>query len=124
MSDSPVTRPAPPPTETLRKAFGYHPAGDVLADRGDGLHWLSCVECGREWAERDDGSLADGNAECIPEAALAALSCVEALASAALEFERQSGGFLVWPENPDCTQNLVESLRPFSVAAAERTAGA
>lgn len=41
-----------------------HPAGYVLDDRGDGLHWLRCCDCGREWAEDDEGTLAKGSSLC------------------------------------------------------------
>lgn len=41
-----------------------HPAGYVLRDRDDGLHWLRCVDCDREWAEKDDGSFAKGSRFC------------------------------------------------------------
>ena len=42
-----------------------HHAGEVLPDRGDGLHWLRCVECGREWAEKDSGAYAKGSRRCV-----------------------------------------------------------
>ncbi len=41
-----------------------HVAGVELPDRGDGLHWLRCVECGREWAEKDSGAFAKGSKVC------------------------------------------------------------
>ena len=41
-----------------------HAAGEVLPDRGDGLHWLRCVDCGREWAEKDSGAFAKGSRYC------------------------------------------------------------
>ncbi len=41
-----------------------HAAGIVLPDRGDGLHWLRCDECGREWAEKDSGAFAKGSKVC------------------------------------------------------------
>ena len=41
-----------------------HPAGAVLPDCGDGLHWLQCVACGKEWAEKDSGAFAKGSRYC------------------------------------------------------------
>lgn len=54
----------------LKRAFAaaratrMHARGEVLPDRGDGLHWLRCVECGKEWAERDSGAFARGSRVC------------------------------------------------------------
>jgi len=49
----------------LRGALGHpHSAGIVLPDQGDGLHWLRCVDCGREWAEKDSGVFARGAKFC------------------------------------------------------------
>ena len=54
----------------LKRAFAAaretqkHPAGKVLPDRGDGLHWLKCISCGREWAEKDSGAYAKGSKVC------------------------------------------------------------
>lgn len=41
-----------------------HVAGTVEPDRGDGLHWLCCVDCGELWAERNNGSFAKGKRYC------------------------------------------------------------
>lgn len=41
-----------------------HPCGIVLPDRGDGLHWLRCPDCGREWAEKDSGAFVKGSKRC------------------------------------------------------------
>jgi hypothetical protein len=41
-----------------------HPQGAVLPDRGDGLHWMECTDCGAEFAERDDGTLVAGPEMC------------------------------------------------------------
>ena len=59
----------------LKRAFAataatrMHARGYVLLDRGDGLHWLRCVDCGREWAERDNGTVVKGSRSCRPSAA-------------------------------------------------------
>jgi len=42
-----------------------HRAGYVLPDKGDGLHWLKCIDCGREWAEKDSGAFARGSRTCV-----------------------------------------------------------
>ena len=41
-----------------------HQSGHILPDRGDGLHWLRCVDCGREWAENDRGTFKRGSKVC------------------------------------------------------------
>jgi hypothetical protein len=41
-----------------------HPSGVVLPDRHDGLYWLRCTECGREWGERSNGAFASGQWIC------------------------------------------------------------
>jgi hypothetical protein len=56
--------------EGLKRAFAaaratqMHQRGDVMPERGDGLHWLKCPECGREWAEKDSGAFAKGSRVC------------------------------------------------------------
>ena len=53
------------PRPTLGHGYGHaHPSGFVLPDRADGLHWLRCVDCGREWAEKDSGAYAKGSRVC------------------------------------------------------------
>ena len=44
-----------------------HQVGIVLPDRGDGYHWLKCIECGREWAENDRGTHVKGSKVCKGE---------------------------------------------------------
>lgn len=46
------------------KATQTHTSGKVLPDRKDGLHWLRCTVCGKEWAEKDSGAFAKGSRVC------------------------------------------------------------
>jgi hypothetical protein len=71
------------PIQVLRDYAQPHTGGFPMDDRGDGLHWLTCVDCGQEWAEKDDGSHAAGQLECARPAYVAALQQVEALVAAA-----------------------------------------
>ena len=41
-----------------------HLSGYVIHDRSDGLNWLECTACGREWAENDRGTHVRGSKVC------------------------------------------------------------
>jgi hypothetical protein len=74
-----------------------HNAGLPCDDRGDGLHWLVCCDCGEQWAENDDGSLAAGSGVCGHEriaAALAEVVAVENALTAAAALAEMSFGCL------------------------------
>lgn len=56
----------------LKHAFAslatrMHSQGEVMPNRGDGLNWLRCIECGRDWAEKDSGAFAKGSRTCRPD---------------------------------------------------------
>lgn len=54
-----------------KKSSRMHTHGSVQPVRVDGLHWLQCTECRREWAENDRGTFVRGSKVCARQAGTA-----------------------------------------------------